>query len=119
VFGPSQNLAEATQRQAGPVIMTSGEGQCLLWTNAYHMQMPLDIAENNSYVIVSFERRVGDGRSEVLSWQKFVIDKSSIESGVMSKPMKRPPIVGDDSLVDEGQFQRMDVEVVISKRSIG
>ena len=92
-----------------------GQSQCLLWPQAFHMQLPMDIAEPDCYLVVSFEKKQY-GQVEMLSWCKIALEVSSMDSAVASANMNP----GDG--VEAGQvgepFQRMDYEMIVTKRAI-
>lgn len=79
------------------------------------MQLPLDIAERDCYLVASFEKKQY-GQVDMLSWCKIPLEVSSLETSVSSTTMSRGD--GAEAGQADAPFQRMDFEMIVSKRAI-
>lgn len=117
VFNSAHVLVETVQRQVSPLILSPPPSQILLWPNAYHMMLPLDIAEEEFYLLVSFERK-RHGQATMLSWGKLSIEKSTLNATVLQLDMERGEGAPADGDSKSGPFQRIEFELIINKREI-
>ena len=79
------------------------------------MQLPLDIAQQDCYLVASFEKKQY-GQVDMLSWCKIPLELSKVETSVSSTDMNRGD--GAEAGQADAPFQRMDFEMIVSKRAI-